>query len=217
MKKNNLIMKNKQYIIYFLALGLVVCGYYGYNGDNSIFTKNEIADIGDAALVSSNDIVRNEINSNTYNTNIMNTNVINKNSQNNIIANNTVTTSTNVSNSNSDYFATSKLERTNMYSQMISTYQDMLNNTNVSDAQKEIAEKEIEKINSTKNSIMICENLISTKGFKNSVVFVNDNSVSAVIEADELKQEDLAQIQNILQRELNVNPQNLHISNKKIN
>ncbi|MNL57380.1 SpoIIIAH-like protein [compost metagenome] len=64
---------------------------------------------------------------------------------------------------------------------------------------------------------MICENLISTKGFKNSVVFVNDNSVSAVIEAEELKPEDLAQIQNILQRELKVELENLHISNKKAN
>ncbi|MNT80706.1 SpoIIIAH-like protein [compost metagenome] len=100
---------------------------------------------------------------------------------------------------------------------MITSYQDMINSTGTTEAQKEIATKEIEKINNIKNSIMICENLISTKGFKNSVVFVNDNSVSAVIEAEELKPEDLAQIQNILQRELKVELENLHISNKKAN
>lgn len=213
MKKDNVIIKNKQYIIYFLALGLVVVGYYGYNSNGTGgFNKSQIADIGDAALVSSNDVTENTAveNVNSEDTNTAQENLVGES--------NTVVTSANTNtDTNVDYFASSKLERNNMYSQMISTYQDMLNSTSISDAQKEIATKEIEKINSTKNSIMICENLISTKGFKNSVVFVNDNSVSVIVEADELKSEDLAQIQNILQRELSIDLENLHISNKKIN
>ena len=60
-----------------------------------------------------------------------------------------------------------------MYSQMIETYEKVLNSNNSSDAQKQSATEEIEKINNTKNSIMICENLIKTKGFENSVIFVN--------------------------------------------
>lgn len=213
MKKDNVIIKNKQYIIYFLALGLVVVGYYGYNSNaTGVLNKSQIADIGDAALVSSNDVTENTAVEN------VNSEVTNTVQENLTGESNTVVTSANTnSDTNVDYFASSKLERNNMYSQMISTYQDMLNSTSISDAQKEIATKEIEKINGTKNSIMICENLISTKGFENSVVFVNDNSVSVIVEADELKSEDLAQIQNIVQRELNIELENLHISNKKIN
>lgn len=213
MKKDNVIIKNKQYIIYFLALGLVVVGYYGYNSNGTgVLNKSQIADIGDAALVSSNDVTENTAVEN------VNSEVTNTVQENLTGESNTVVTSANTnSDTNVDYFASSKLERNNMYSQMISTYQDMLNSTSISDAQKEIATKEIEKINGTKNSIMICENLISTKGFENSVVFVNDNSVSVIVEADELKSEDLAQIQNIVQRELNIELENLHISNKKIN
>ena len=61
---------------------------------------------------------------------------------------------------------------------------------------------------------MIAENLLSTKGFDEVVIFVNDISVSVVVKADELKQEQIAQIQNIISRELKVDISNIHISNK---
>ena len=66
----------------------------------------------------------------------------------------------------------------------------------------------------TKNSIMICENLIQTKGFKDCVIFVNGDSVSIVIQSDKLEVEDIAQIQNIVAREMKASIENIHISNK---
>ena len=61
---------------------------------------------------------------------------------------------------------------------------------------------------------MIAENLILAKGFKDAVIFVNEGSVSVVVKTDELKQEEVAQIQNIVARELNVGAEIIHISNK---
>jgi hypothetical protein len=62
---------------------------------------------------------------------------------------------------------------------------------------------------------MICENLIKTKGFENNVVFVNSESVSVIIGSkDTLKKEEIAQIQNIISRELKVDVENIHISTK---
>ena len=62
---------------------------------------------------------------------------------------------------------------------------------------------------------MICENLIKTKGFSNVIIFVNGQSVSVIVESkEELKQEEVAQIQNIIERELNVDTTNIHISSK---
>ena len=113
-----------------------------------------------------------------------------------------------------EYFTKSKLDRDNMYSQMIETYENILNSSNSSETQKQSATDEIKKINDTKNSIMICENLISTKGFKNSIVFVNGDSVSIIVGIESLKQEEVAQIQNIVSRELNVKIENIHISTK---
>ncbi len=211
------LFKKNQVIIYVIALMLVAAGYLNYtaNGNtNSIIptsgTEEELdqmANIGDAQLVSSNDIVNEAVN-NTAN-NIENAKTENTSS-------NAVTTSSTTTNTtnNSDYFKTSKLERDTMYSQMIETYEKVLNSDNSLETQKQSATDEIKKINDTKNSIMICENLIQTKGFENSVVFVNGESVSVIIEASELSKEQVAQIQNIISREMNTKAENIHISNK---
>ena len=115
---------------------------------------------------------------------------------------------------NDEYFINSKLERDKMYSQMLETYQNMLTNSNVSEEQKSIATQEIKKINDTKNSIMICENLILNRNFENAVIFVNSDSINVVVKSQELKPEEVAQIQNILTRELNCSIDQIHISQK---
>ena len=211
------LFKKNQVIIYVIALMLVAAGYLNYtaNGNtNSIIptsgTEEELdkmANIGDAQLVSSNDIVNEAVNNTTNNTE----NAKTENTSNNTIATSSTTTKTT---NNSDYFKTSKLERDTMYSQMIETYEKVLNSDNSLETQKQSATDEIKKINDTKNSIMICENLIQTKGFENSVVFVNGESVSVIIEASELSKEQVAQIQNIISREMNAKAENIHISNK---
>ena len=211
------LFKKNQVIIYVIALMLVAAGYLNYtaNGNtNSIIptsgTEEELdqmANIGDAQLVSSNDIVNEAVN-NTAN-NIENAKT-EKTSSNAVTTSSTTTSTTN----NSDYFKTSKLERDTMYSQMIETYEKVLNSDNSLETQKQSATDEIKKINDTKNSIMICENLIQTKGFENSVVFVNGESVSVIIETSELSKEQVAQIQNIISREMNAKAENIHISNK---
>lgn len=102
-----------------------------------------------------------------------------------------------------------------MYSQTLETYKSMLNNNNVSEEQKAIITQEITKLNKEKNAIMICENLISTKGFENCVIFVNVESVSVIIKSDELKAEEIAQIQNIISREIGAKVENIHIMKRK--
>ena len=111
-----------------------------------------------------------------------------------------------------DYFTRSKLERETMYSQMLETYTGILENEKISSEQKDIAENEIKNINDTKNAIMIVENLFETKGFENAIVFVNSPSVNVVIKKDNLSAEEVAQIQNIVQRELKTDIENIHIT-----
>ena len=188
----------------------------------------QYAAIGDATLVNSGELLEekdkknivNTINSanakNTFN-NMLQTNE-NKQDEDNTKTNETVQNKDNntvqTSTKTDDYFESSKLEREKMYSQMLETYQKLLESTSISQEQKAISEQEITKINQTKNAIMIAENLLSTKGFEKSVIFVNDISVSVVVKASELKQEQIAQIQNIISRELKVDLSNIHISNK---
>lgn len=112
------------------------------------------------------------------------------------------------------YFTESRLSREKMYSQMLESYQKILENSTVSDSQKEISQNEIKKINDTKNAIMITENLLKNKDFEDVVIFVNGESISVVVQGKELSQEQIAQIQNIVSREFSSNIENIHISCK---
>ena len=61
---------------------------------------------------------------------------------------------------------------------------------------------------------MIAENLVKAKGFKDIVIFENSNSTSVIIKADKLEPEQIAQIQNIISRELEVGAEQISISTK---
>ena len=211
------LLKKNQVIIYTIAVLLMVAGYLSYStntGEALEASINEVANtanIGDARLVSTEPVDENTVNEvqNTTNvTNTSNTNTIAENTANNTIA------QTNATVSDDDYFAKSKLERDSMYSQMLETYENVLNSDNSLETQKQSATEEITKINNTKNSIMVCENLLKTKGFDNSVIFVNGDSISVIIGAEQLTQEEIAQIQNIISREMKADIQNIHISTK---
>ena len=218
------ILKKNQIVIYVIALMMVFAGYLNFTTkthEQSVETSMQmeanddmqVADIGDAELVSSNDVVTNESSEENIVENETKDNVV---STNETTKTNTVQDVETSSNAGGDYFTKSKLERDTMYSQMLESYENVLNSDNSLETQKQSATEEIKKINDTKNSIMVCENLISTKGFSNNIVFVNGESVSVIIGAsEELKQEQVAQIQNIISRELNAKIENIHISVKK--
>ena len=211
------LLKKNQVIIYTIAVLLMVAGYLNYStntGETLEASANEVANtanIGDARLVSTDPVDENAANELQNTINVTNTSNTNTTAEN--ITNNT-TTQTSSTVSTDDYFAKSKLERDTMYSQMLETYENVLNSDNSLETQKQSATEEITKINNTKNSIMVCENLLKTKGFDNSVIFVNGNSISVIIGSDELTQEEIAQVQNIISREMSADIQNIHISTK---
>lgn len=195
-------IKKGSVVIYVLALMLVTAGYWNYisNESKTIETVSTNQDnqntidehLGDATLVSNNELINEENGTVEYE--------------------NEEETDETVSTTQEDgYFQESKLSRDTRYSQTLETYQGILNNSNVSEEQKAIVTQEITKLNKEKNAIMICENLISTKGFNNCVIFVNVESISVVVEADELKTDEIAQIQNIISREMGAKVENIHI------
>ena len=192
--------------VYVMALMLVGLGYWNYI---SVESKNiqtvaetqeeknaEDENLGDAQLVSSNDVTISTQNSSEDTSKTQSTSEIPNENEDNT------------------YFEESKLQRDTMYSQTLETYKEMLNNSNVSEEQKAVITQEITNLSKEKNSIMVCENLITTKGFSNCVIFVNTDSISVVIESDELKTDEIAQIQNIIFREMNAKVEDIHIMTK---
>lgn len=202
------IIKRNQIVLFTIALMLIVAGYMNYtvNTENVLKTaaitdSEEYAELGDARLVNSNAIVNEELEEETIET----SNERNEDKDVEVSNNNTAIT---------EYFTQSRIDRDNMYSQMIESYEKILSNENISETQRNIAENEIININNKKNAVMISENLIKNKGFEDVIIFVNDKSVNAVIRTENLEQEQVAQIQNIIQREMNAEIENIHISNK---
>lgn len=207
------IIKRNQLIILVISLMLITAGYLNFTADNNtVATSYLTAELGDATLVSSNAILENELENKDLEGNTVES-TISIHEHNNVIENDIVETAV-IEEVEDTYFTTSKLERENMYSQMMETYQQIYNNVETNSEQKTSALNEIARINKIRNALMIAENLVSTKGFKNLVIFVNDNSVSVVIGEKELSQEQIAQIQNIVSRELNVDASSIHISTK---
>ena len=206
------IIKKNELTILVIALMLVTAGYLDYIGKNkteqvsSEITnqeevasnpnteeqQEEIAKLGDAKLVSDNQEQTQEVFSEEE-----------KKEEENKEAK-----------EDDGYFVSAKLDRTNMYSQVIENYQKIIENPNVSEEQKAITTQKKKKINQTQNAIMISENLLLAKGFDKCIIFVNDKSISVIIGKQDLSQEEIAQIQNIISRELEASADNIHISVK---
>lgn len=216
------ILKRNQLIVLVVSLMLITAGYLNFTTNQEKVATSTIAErtdtaIGDAEFVST--VPHNESNVEENAIVENNENAISNemsNEQENLVETNAAEQKQEESkkSENDYYFITSKLDRNTMYSETLETYQEMYNNANATAEQKQEALKKINSINNTKNAIMIAENLIIAKGFKNVVIFANEGSISVVIQADELKPEEVAQIQNIVSRELNVGAEIIHISNK---
>ena len=229
------ILKKNQIIISVIAIMLIAAGYMNYTSnekqalETAVLTVSEKYDgIGDATLVSANIADNNDLVNNDETQNIIDDSAKNEEKKDEIKSNNQnteskenivqneINTSTTVTETSGDqYFAELRLERDKMYSQMLGSYQKILSNNQISETQKEISENEIKKINDTRNAIMIAENLIKNKGFQDLIIFIKGDSISIIVKAKELKEEQIAQIQNIISRELKGEIENIHISNKE--
>lgn len=212
------ILKRNQIVVAVIALMLVTAGYLNFanqNKESNLIPTSSAADselmagIGDAQLVSANETKENN---QTQNETVENTeNVATTNKTKEDTASNITQ---NTSAQEDSYFAQSRLDRDKMYSQMLDNYQKILETNNLSSEEKKIAQEEIKRINNEKNAIMIAENLIKTKGFQDIVIFVNNGNVTGVVQKDKLDEKDIAQIQNIITRELNAKTNKINISGK---
>lgn len=202
------ILKRNQIIVTVIALMLVAAGYLNFanqNRENNLIPTSSVADsemmagIGDAQLVNANEVSQNNVESDTNQENIVNE-----------------VKNTNISEQTQEdsYFDETRLEREKMYSQMLENYQKILETNNLSSDEKKNAQEEIKEINNEKNAIMIAENLVKTKGFKDIIIFKNNGNVTAIIKADKLEKKEISQIQNIITRELNVSINKINISKK---
>lgn len=182
------------------AISLIGIGYINFaqNDNTSIENKNLVAkstnSLGDVELVSTNAIVENEV-ALVENEEIIETD------------NEKVQTE-------EDYFTEVKLNRNIMFDESLDAYEKILENTTISSEQKAIAIKEIDKITKVKSGVTVAEELIILKGFENAAILVNGDNVNVIVRIAVLSKEQVAQIQNIVMKELGVEVQNISITTK---
>lgn len=204
----------KQITLLFIAFSLILVGYlnYSYNTSKSLevaANTNEV-NLGDVQLVNSKPI--NESNTIVVAGDIVSNDELNDNTINDTQKNFVSDVEQRIREDN--YFKETKIERDRMYSEMLETYQKIIDSPETPNDQKSIATQEVSNITNIKNGIMISENLIKNKGFEDVVILVNNGKVSVVVKYSKLTKEQISQIQNIIERELNVKVQNISISSK---
>lgn len=222
-------LKKNQVVIFVIALMLMTAGYLNFTNEqgdkNNLLPTSSLADseqmaaIGDATLVSANQTEQNVTNNQVIQNDTSNQILETNSNQNEEVSQNSSNENINEQTTNKPkiedgYFAQSRLDRDNMYSQMLANYQKILETDNITAEEKTNAQTEMKRIGNEKNAIMIAENLIKTKGFEEVVLFVNNGNVSAIIKAEKLDENQIAQIQNIITRELNVKVNKINVSSK---
>ncbi len=194
------IIKKKEILLGILAIFFILVGFLSYNpvvkkeiGKISDVNNYSESTLGEATLVSSNEVVEEtEIQNETQNE-----------------VKNEVIEST-----EKNYFLEAKMDRDNTYSENIEIYEKILENSNITNDQKVIAQNEISNISNERKVIQATENLIKMKGFEDVVIFKNNNGVSVIVRADVLQPEQVAQIQNIVEREFQIQGKNINITSK---
>lgn len=112
----------------------------------------------------------------------------------------------------SDYFETAKLNREQTRDKNRETLLELVNNDNTSKEQKSTAVAEITAMTAVAEKERSAETLLEAKGYKNVVVTMIDDSVDVIVDAKNLKETDIAGIQDVVKRKMEVSAEKIVIS-----
>lgn len=108
--------------------------------------------------------------------------------------------------------AQAKVSREQVRAQNKETLQSIIDNTNISDAEKQDAVAQMVKMTEFSEQEVAIETLMSSKGFSESVVSLTSDSADVVVNSAELTDANRAQIEDIVTRKTNISPENIVIT-----
>lgn len=111
----------------------------------------------------------------------------------------------------SGFFVEYRLERERSRGQQIEIAREIINNTNADPEVRKKAQEQMYQISDVLQKELEVESLIRAKGYKDSVVFLEGNTVTVVIQANNLNQEDAMKITDLVSRSTQVSAQNVVI------
>lgn len=210
------IAKKNQIVIATLAVMIAAAGYMNYSGKlfpgktktqetNSELANKELLDISDEdTSVSSGDIKSQDGDTGSTDGNASSTDdgSVDGTPGEAVLANETV----------SSVAAQAKVSREQVRSKNKETLQSIIDNKNLSDAEKENAVNQMVQMTEIAEKEAAAESLLAAKGFNDSVVSITDDQADVIVGASELSDANRAQIEDIVTRKTGVAAQNIVIN-----
>lgn len=113
---------------------------------------------------------------------------------------------------NADYAAEVKLGREQIRSKNKEALQQIIDNSQLSEAEKQGAVDEMVKLTQIAQMEVDAEMLLEAKGFKNVVVSISDKSCDIVVGKEDVTDDKRAQIEDIIKRKTNITASNIVIT-----
>ena len=110
------------------------------------------------------------------------------------------------------FSASAKLNREQVRSKNEASLLEIINNTDISEAMKADAIASMNRMTDRAEKELDAELLLEAKGFKDSVVSINDDSVDVIVGAAEITDEQKAQIEDIVTRKTERNVSDIVIT-----
>lgn len=112
----------------------------------------------------------------------------------------------------SQYFAEAKLDREQSRAKQKDILTEMLNNENVSEAQKEKCSESMMTLQERIEKETAAEAMIESKGFKEAYVRMDDDTVDVVVDKESLTDAEVAQIEDIVKRKTGYDASKIRIN-----
>ena len=103
-----------------------------------------------------------------------------------------------------DYVAGVQLSREQTRAKSKESLMEIIDNANLDEAQKQSAIESMLQLTAVAERETAAESLLAAKGFENSVVYINDESVDVVVCRTALTDAERAQIEDIVKRKAEV-------------
>lgn len=108
--------------------------------------------------------------------------------------------------------AAAKLNREQVRAKSKQTLQEIIDNNSLNDAAKEEAVQKLVELTENEEREAAAENLLTAKGYSNSVVTITDGKVDVAVGMDNLSDMNRAQIEDIIKRKTGVEVSSIYIT-----
>lgn len=111
-----------------------------------------------------------------------------------------------------DFFASARLTREQTRAKNKEMLMEIVDNEQISEEQKKEAINEVVSLTKTAEMESATEMLLEAKGFTDAVVSIIDDSADVIVNANELTEQQIAQIEDIVKRKTEIAAENIVIS-----